>query len=270
MRDLEGDLSILQRVVEFLPIPSSTRSRNTVKALSRAWRTAARRALTRGRWKPLRTLDNRVKRELWLAAPELRPNVPGLHSAFNRDAREAWALYPGEVLLLILNWNALVAVNYLLLVVESTKQGFGSIVAAFEKMLQLERRRLTPGHPGAVLYLLDDWSRQAMPGSLPNDNMWVLSERLATPEWLGDALGRWTDPASVVKVVDVLIEHYHEDWHPRYDDLARSMSANWADSGKRARFVALLAQRQAQEDEDMMMRDQEAPPIVDDGMYNHL
>ena len=109
-----------------------------------------------------------------------------------------------------------------------------------------------------------------MPGSLPNDNMWVLSERLATPEWLGDALGRWTDPASVVKVVDVLIEHYHEDWHPRYDDLARSMSVNWADSGKRARFVGLLAQRQAQEDEDMMMRDQEAPHIVDDGMYNHL
>ena len=28
--------------------------------------------------------------------------------------------------------------------------------------------------------------------------------------------------------------------------IARSLSANWADSGKRARFVALLAERQAQ------------------------
>ena len=54
------------------------------------------------------------------------------------------------------------------------------------------------------------------------------------------------------------------------EDLAASMSANWADSGKRLRFMGLLADRQYQEDEDMMMRDQEAPHIVDDGMYNHL
>ena len=41
-----------------------------------------------------------------------------------------------------------------------------------------------------------------------------------------------------------------EVWLPRLDDLARSMSVNWADSGKRARFVALLAERQAQKDAD--------------------
>ena len=74
---------------------------------------------------------------------------PKARRAFNRDAREAWALYPGEVLLLILNWNVpwSRAIIYLLLVVEPTKQGFGSIVAAFEKMLQLERggRHCTPG-----------------------------------------------------------------------------------------------------------------------------
>ena len=61
-------------------------------------------------------------------------------------------------------------------------------------------------------------------------------------------LGRWADPALAVKVVDVLIEYYY--YGPRYDDLARSMSVNWADSGKRARFVALLAERQAQKDAD--------------------
>ena len=90
------------------------------------------------------------------------------------------------------------------------------------------------------------------------------------PEWLGDELGRWEDPALAAKVVDVLINDYHHNWHPRYDDLARAMSVNWADSGKRARFVGLLAMRQLQEDEDMITRDQEAPHIVDDGMYNHL
>ena len=90
-----------------------------------------------------------------------------------------------------------------------------------------------------------------MPGSLPNGTIYStpeLAERLATPEWLGDELGRWADPALAVRVVDVLIEYYFDDWHPRYDDLARSMSVNWADSGKRARFVACFVERQAQED----------------------
>ena len=50
MRDLEGDMSILQRVVGFLPIEQLYKEKShTVKAVSRAWRTAARRALTRGR-----------------------------------------------------------------------------------------------------------------------------------------------------------------------------------------------------------------------------
>ena len=278
MRDLEGDLSVLQRVVEFLPIEQLYKEKShTVKAVSRAWRTAARRALTRGRWKPLRTLEDRG--EQWLTAPEsFRLNDPERWGSSIRDAREAWALYPGEALLLILNWNHHVARDYLLLVTEPNKQGFGSIVAAFEKALLLGRSRTIStryqlGCREAVLYLLGQWMRQAMPGSFtigPLDTMYLERERLAAPEWLGDELERWEDPALAVTVVDVLIEYYHEDWHPRYEDLAASMSANWADSGKRLRFMGLLADRQYQEDEDMMMRDQEAPHIVDDGMYNHL
>ena len=88
MRDLEGDLSILQRVAEFLPIEQLYKEEShTVKAVSRAWRTAARRALTRGRWKPLRTLEDRGKREQWLTdwGPDLgetfRLNDPAAHSA---------------------------------------------------------------------------------------------------------------------------------------------------------------------------------------------
>ena len=263
---------MLQRVVEFLPIEQLYKEKShTVKAVSRAWRTAARRALTRGRWKPLRTLEDRG--EQWLPAPEsFRLNDPERWGNSIRDAREAWALYPGEVLLLLISWNALVSNNYLALVVEPTKQGFGSIVAAFEKMLQLRwSRTSTSGNVGAVLYLLVDWIRRAMPGSLPNGTTWLIpGGTLATPEWLGDALGHWTDPALAVKVVDVLIEDYVDDWHPRYDDLARSMSVNWADSGKRARFVAPFVERQAQEDADIATADAEAPHIVDDGMYNHL
>ena len=264
MRDLEGDLSVLQRVVEFLPIEQLYKEKShTVKAVSRAWRTAARRALTRGRWKPLRTLEDRGQLTYSEAS-----NVEPERSAFERDAREAWALYPGEVLLMLLDWNASAARDYLSLVVEPTKQGFGSIVAALEKVLQLGRSRTISRHcRGAVLVLLGEWMSQAMPGSLP-DSIYLQKESLATPEWLGDALGQWTDPALAVKVVDVLIEHYCDG--PRYDDLARSMSVNWADSGKRARFVAPFVERQAQEDEDIATADAEAPHIVDDGMYNHL
>ena len=239
MRDLEGDMSIPQRVVELLPIEQLYKEEShTVKAVSHAWCTSARRALTRGRWKPLRTLEDRGQ----LICSEVYDEQlePEACRAFTRDAREAWALYPGEVLLMLLDWNASVSRDYLSLVVEPTKQGFGSIVAAFGKAMQLER-----SVTGAILYLLCQWMRQAMPDSVPN------IERLATPEWLGDELGRWADPALAVRVVDKLIEYYyHADWHPRYDDLARSMSANWADSGKRARFVAPLAERQAQEDAD--------------------
>ena len=146
---------MLQRVVEFLPIEQLYKEKShTVKAVSRVWRTAARRALTRGRWKPLRTLEDRRELTLetgrWILETETR-------HAFDRDAREAWALYPGEVLLLLLDCNTPVlnqyiddfyrhACDFLSLVVEPTKQGFASIVAAFEKALQLGRSRTGYGH----------------------------------------------------------------------------------------------------------------------------
>ena len=260
---------MLQCVVEFLPIEHLYKeTSHTVKAVSRAWCTAARRALTRGRWKPLRTLEDRGQLICSLAYDEDEQLEPEARRAFARDAREAWALYPGEVLLMLLDWNASAVRDYLSLVVEPTKQGFGSIVAALKKAMQLERR-----YTGPILNLLCMWMCRAMPGFLPNDTthtMYSLPERLASPEWLGDILGRWADPADAVKVVDELIGYYHDDWHPRYDVLARSMSANWADSEKRARFVARFAQRQAQEDADIATADAEAPHIVDDGMYNHL
>ena len=249
MRDLEGDLSLLQRVVDFLPIEQLEKS-HTVKAVSRAGRTAARRALTRGRWKPLRTLDDGLK----LICPGHASRVdPEARRALKPAAQEAWALYPGEVLLLLLDRKTSYffsfvfyrdACAFLSLVVEPTKQGFDSIVAAFGKALQVKMR-----HINATLNLLGQWTCQAMPGSLSgDDDIHDFSENFATPEWLGDELGRWADPALAVKVVDVLIEYYYDG--PRYDDLARSMSVNWADSEKRARFVALLAERQAQKDAD--------------------
>lgn len=48
---------MLQRLLEFLPFEQFfEEASHTVKVISRAWRTAARRALTRGHWKSLRVL----------------------------------------------------------------------------------------------------------------------------------------------------------------------------------------------------------------------
>ena len=142
------------------------------------------------------------------------------------------------------------------------------IVVALEKSLQLERH-----HINATLLLLGHWVRQAMPGSFPpgsSNNLYVFSECFATSDWLGDALGRWADLALAVKVVNVMIWFRSEVWLPRLDDLARSMSVNWADSGKRARFVALLAERQAQEDADPFYATLYLPESPAAVSYTHL
>ena len=186
MRDLEGDLSLLQRVAEFLPIEQLEKS-HTVKAVSRAWRTAARRALTRGRWKPLRTLEDRgvIGSETYYEQLE-----PEARRAFDRDAREAWALYPGEVLLMLISeWSVAAACDYLSLVVEPTKQGFGSVVAALEKAMQLERR-----YTGAILNLLCMWMCRAVPGcaglnrTICGNSSWNGCPIWRWPAWLGVGL----------------------------------------------------------------------------------
>ena len=145
MRDLEGDLSLLQRVAEFLPIEQLEKS-HTVKAVSRAWRTAARRALTRGRWKPLRTLEG--CREL--ICSDASYVDPEARRALKRAAQEAWALYPGEVMLFLLDCvpTYLLKFKFLSLVVESSKQGFGSIVVALEKSPQ----HVHGSYPGSHQY----------------------------------------------------------------------------------------------------------------------
>ena len=162
---------------------------------------------------------------------------------------------------MIRNWAWVPARNYLLLVVEPTKQGFRSIIAAFEDVKQSSRGR---PYIGNLMDVLCQWLRQALPDSFggDGDRPYSTFERIATPEWLGDELGRWADPALAAEVINNVTRKYfsmyydYNDWHPRYDDLARTMSANWADSGKRARFVALLAQSQAPEDAEVMMRDE--------------
>ena len=234
MRYLEGDL--LQRLLEYLPFEQylplgdfdeDVEASHTVKAISRAWRTAARCALTRGRWKSLRVVDDSGELMCRKLQADVADVSPGARRAFNRDARDAWKSYPGEALLLIRNWAWVPARNYLLLVVEPTKQGFRSIIAAFEDVKQSSRGR---PYIGNLMDVLCQWLRQALPDSFggDGDRPYSTFERIATPEWLGDELGRWADPALAVKVIDILTQHCNDDWRPRLaGPVAQASRRSW-------------------------------------------
>ena len=217
---------VVQRFVEYLPFDEVTE----IKAVARPFRTAARRALTRGRWRPLRFLDERGKsatREsirISGAAPLTSDEVDLLH--------EAWAIAPGEVLRIILHWQpgtqdtyfASVFLRYvepglryqqdieqlqkcprtttcLLSSFAQPDGGFARVVAAFEycnsKLIDLPVR-----HDARLkmVELLVEWLNRCRHdvfrwGSRSN------IPKLASPEWLGNELELWANPIEAAKFV---------------------------------------------------------------------
>ena len=220
---------VVQRFVEYLPFDEVTK----IKAVARPFRTAARRALTRSRWRPLRFLDERGKsatREsirISGAAPLTSDEVDLLH--------EAWAIAPGEVLRIILDWYqphepsstylASVFLRYvepgiryqqdidelrkcprtttcLLSFLARPDGGFARVVAAFEscnsKLIDLPLRDEARKR---MVWLLCTWLTRAhhdvfQPG-LPRSNIPIL----ASPEWLGNELELWANPIEAAKFV---------------------------------------------------------------------
>ena len=220
---------VVQRFVEYLPFDEVTK----IKAVARPFRTAARRALTRGRWRPLRFLDERGKsatREsirISGAAPLTSDEVDLLH--------EAWAIAPGEVLRIILDWYqphepsstylASVFLRYvepgiryqqdidelrkcprtttcLLSFLARPDGGFARVVAAFEscnsKLIDLPLR---DEFRKKMVWLLYTWLTRAhrdvfRPG-FPRSNIPIL----ASPEWLGNELELWANPIEAAKFV---------------------------------------------------------------------
>ena len=94
---LSGTLppELVERCLEFLPFEDL---HTNVKQLSKAMRSAARRCLTRGRWRPLKYV---VENAMVTNALE-RPSSAAETATF----RAAWAVDPRQVLLeFILLWN---------------------------------------------------------------------------------------------------------------------------------------------------------------------
>ena len=103
VRRVTGQPDLVQRFVECLPFDEAVR----IKAVARPFRTAARRALTRGRWRPLRFLDERGEGAARASISDTPPHP--LSGTFSCDEinllHEAWAIAPGEVLLIMLGWE---------------------------------------------------------------------------------------------------------------------------------------------------------------------
>ena len=101
---------VLTKCLAFVPFDEV---HTTVKRVSRGLRSAARRALTKGRWRPLKLFCARGRDELF-AAFELtgditmnrvkRWAIPVISDETRALLREAWALAPGECLIEVASW----------------------------------------------------------------------------------------------------------------------------------------------------------------------
>ena len=122
------DADVLTKVLEFLPLDDAV----AAKQLSSTTASAARRALTRGRWRPFKTFcqdgDGRGC------------EVITLQSYTDQDRallREVWALEPGVVIKELASWHPVSiegALRFLAIVEPEPTSGFGRIAAAFAGM----------------------------------------------------------------------------------------------------------------------------------------
>ena len=157
---------VLTKCLDFVPFDEV---HTTVKRVSRGLRSAARRALTRGRWRPLKFLCARGRDELFAAFELTGDNTvynserwakPVISDATRALFREAWELYAGECLVEIASWpppeerfgphvpSLEGALRYLDVVVPSI-DGLGQIM----KAIACDRVRLVqPRYPSAGDY----------------------------------------------------------------------------------------------------------------------
>ena len=272
---------VLQRILEYLPFdevcgPQALNvgrfaprryfgclfGRRGMKVVSREWRTAAGRALTRGRWRPTRLLEQQgvaLVRGLQISTittvtPESRRG-PKPCPAILEDA---WAADRGAFMLALITDRAYdhdgsmtTSLGDLVLqFVESDLSDtcrFRRIVSACEYAFGALRS-------GELLYALligwmdklyqDAWGDWYRPGPAQMFNM-------LTYRWLGEALENWKDPRLAGKFLVACSRACPDEWDgddwghdvvwpPNLLDCGRRMSAEWTDRDQASRFVEFL------------------------------
>ena len=254
------------RCVEFLALGDAA---SLAKQLSKGTRTAARRALTRGRWRPVcevarngqATIEG-VMGGYWKidGNPQAgkrtwQERLAGLSDASRALFREAWALEPAEVLFILNIWSreSYHEASLFLCLVEPSADGLRRVLAACEYSHRECARRA--GHSGRPSLAEDADERECLPSELVGAWLRGLGARLffhQQPTLFGEHLECWEDPAQAAGFVWASSpgrgkEWLHESMYggEEYDrgipnyiiDKARAYCARWEDQIKKATFL---------------------------------
>ena len=266
------------RSIEFLPLAEAA---SLAKQLSKGTRAAARRALTRGRWRPvcevaqnghdiIRGVMGNACVPPVCVPPRARTwqeRLAGLSDASRALFREAWALEPAEVLF---NLNLWARESYheaylFLCLVEPSADGLRRVLAACEYSHRECARRA--GHSGRPSLAEHAAERENLPCDTIWSWFWAIDAELSVdtelPSRLGDELECWEDPAQAAGFVWDTSEEYGRVWLdesmsggedgeriPNFIiDRARAYCARWEDQVKAAAFIYPFMQIQLAADE---------------------
>ena len=226
---LSGTLppELVERCLEFLPFEDL---HTNVKQLSKAMRSAARRCLTRGRWRPIRYVVKEA-----IVANALHGS---LATAASTQFRAAWALDPGLVLLeLILLWrnekdshedddrgmtpdvfydwdrsHFQPSVARFLAHVEPSIDGLGRFTMALER-LEIHFRGRSRFRGEMSVSLLSLWTKRLGDSTLIDDSGREMNmNELLNPESLvGSGLESWAEPKDVAKFLSWLRYWSYDD-----------------------------------------------------------
>lgn len=249
------------RCVEFLALGDAA---SLAKQLSKGTRVAARRALTRGRWRPVcevarngkatieGVMGDYLTNELDARARTWQERLAGLSDASRALFREAWALEPAEVLFILNIWSreSYHEAYLFLCLVEPSADGLRRVLAACEYSHRECARRA--GHSGRPSLAEDADERECLPSELVGAWLRGLGARLffhQQPTLFGEHLECWEDPAQAAGFIWAAVgqDWLHESMYggeeygggiPNYIiDKGRAYCARWEDQIKKATFL---------------------------------
>ena len=254
------------RCVEALDLAEAA---SLAKQISKGTRAAARRALTRGRWRPVCEVARNGKATIegvmggyWkidgnpqAGARTWQERLAGLSDASRALFREAWALEPAEVLFIITLWTreSYHEAHLFLCLVEPSADGVDRVLAACEYSHREFARRA--GHSGRPSLAEDAEERECLPGELVAAWSRAIGAPLLFhqhPNLFGEKLECWEDPAQAAGFVwasspDCGKEWLHDSMYggeeygggiPNYIiDKARPYCSRWEDQIKKATFL---------------------------------
>ena len=251
------------RCVEFLALGDAA---SLAKQISKGTRGAARRALTRGRWRPVCEVARNGKATIegvmggyWkiegnpqAGASTWQERLAGLSDASRALFREAWALEPAEVLFILNIWSreSYHEAYLFLCLVEPSADGLRRVLAACEYSHRECARRA--GHSGRPSLAEDADERECLPSELVGAWLRGIGARLyfhQQPTLFGEHLECWEDPAQAAGFIWAAVgqDWLHESMYggeeygggiPNYIiDKARAYCARWEDQIKKATFL---------------------------------